>query len=1114
MSFRCDTKLLLLLVMLSPVWGQIQISEFMASNRSILDTQVQGVRVYPDWIELYNAGRRPVNLEGYFLTDDPDDLTKWACPAVSLGSAEHWLAFATGVQAADHPGNWPYLDQLGHYHTNFQLEKSGEFLALVGPDLQVLQSFENLAQAPGEPGFPPQYPDMSFGLYGQQTRYFYAPTPGAANGPGYAEVSRAPIFGQPGGLFSQSFNLEVNPPTPDATVYITLDGTEPTPQARASQSPVPLSATAEVAARAYEPGKAPSPVVTQTYIRVTSEVMGFHSNLPVVVVHTHGQSINQSRFTRASAVVVDVGERGRAHLTDTPDYVGRGGIRVRGSSTSGQSKHQYAFETWDLYDRDRDVPLLGFPAESDWILYAPFRYDRALINNALAYALSNQVGRYAVRTRFCEMYLQTDNTTLSASDYVGLYILMEKIKQGSDRVPIEDLEPWDSTPPRIQGGYLLSIDRRSSDAGFNTSRTGTFFNMLYPPDTRVSSAQINWIKAYLNQFEASLYGPGFADPNTGYARYIDVPSFVDHHLLNLLPINVDAFRLSGYLHKPRMGALTLGPVWDFDRAFDSTDGRDNNPESWSGNGGGTDFLRYLWWDRFFDDPNFWQQLIDRWFELRRTTFSLDNLFATIDHLAAEVQEAQGRNTQRWPSQGPRFGGFAGEINHLKDWLTQRVYWIDSRFVPPPEMVAVAQPAEGQALVLLTSADPLGTVYYTLDGSDPRVLNVPVSEPNVWTLVPAEAAKKVLVPTGPILANWMEPAAPDTEWRSVTGAPGGIGYERNTGYESLLSLDLTASMQGQQSTCLVRIPFNMGRTEAGAGYLGLHMQYDDGFVAYLNGVEVARAQLAGEPQWNTLAQGNHESQGVDRFDISQHRHLLHPGWNLLALQGFNTSLTSSDFLIWAELVASSEELTEYRGVADTAHAYTGPITVHESTRIRARVLSSDNEYSPWSSLAERTVALGAVAESLRITEMMYHPTDPNLEFIELQNTGTEPLNLNLVAFTSGIDFTFPSMALASQAVCLVVQDRSAFETRYGTELPVAGQYTGKLSNSGERLQLQDAVGQIIHDFEYRDDWHPVTDGQGHSLIVEEPAQADADALSDASTWRPSLLQGGSPGIADN
>jgi hypothetical protein len=1121
-SHYCRHYLLLTAAALGPIWGQdlargqagLEISEFMASNRTIRATDVEGVSVYPDWIELHNRGRRAVHLEGYFLTDDPENLTKWACPAVSLDSDAYWLVFATGVQAEDHPTNWPYLDREGFYHTNFQLEKAGEYLALVGPDLQILQAFEPLPQAPDETGFPPQYPDMSYGLHGGQMRYFYTPTPGAANTPGYAAVSRAPAFVAPGGLFTRDFSLHMIHPSAEAAIFITLDGSEPTPDARSLQPPITVTTTTEVAARAYEPGKAPSPVVTQTYIKATSEVLDFHSNLPVVLVHTQGRSINQSRFTRASAVIVDVDDSGRARVMDLPDYCGRGGIRVRGSSTSGQAKHQYAFETWDLYDQDRDVSVLGFPAESDWILYAPYQYDRALINNALAYELSNQAGRYAVRTRFCEMYLQTQHATLSADYYVGLYILMEKIKQGPDRVAVEDLEPWDRSAPRIQGGYLLSIDRRSSNAGFNTARNGTFFNMLYPSDTRVTSAQINWIKSYLDRFEAALYGPGFADPQTGYAQHIDVASFVDHHLLNLLPINVDAFRLSGYLHKSRTGPLELGPVWDFDRAFESTDGRDDNPESWSGNGGGTDFLRFLWWDRLFDDPNFWQRLIDRWFELRRTVFSEDNLFDTIDRLAAEVQEAQVRNTRRWPGQGPRFGGFAGEIVHLKDWLTRRVQWIDSRFVPPPEIVVSSPPAEGLARVQFAHAHPQGRVYYTLDGSDPRAFGEPVLESDIWTLVAAEAAKKVLIPTGPVLANWQDLSFDDTDWLSVQGAPGGIGYEQGTGYAHLLSRDVASQMVGQQTGCLVRIPFNIGRSQSRAGYLSLRMQYDDGFVAYLNGVEVARALCTGEPEWDTRADGNHESQGMEVFDLSSYGHLLNAGSNLLAIHGLNTSATSSDFLVWAELLGSDEDLTASSGIAETALADTGPILLHESTRIRARVLVDENDYSPWSAPAETVVAVGPVAESLCFTELMYHPSDPNTEFIELHNGGTEVINLNFVAFTDGIDFTFPSLPLAPQAYCLIVEDRAAFEGRYGTELPVAGEYAGKLSNSGERIVLQDAAGQIIHDFAYRDSWYPTTDGEGHSLVVQQPSTVDPNTLSNPSSWRPSLQPGGSPGTADH
>ena len=87
----------------------------------------------------------------------------------------------------------------------------------------------------------------------------------------------------------------------------------------------------------------------------------------------------------------------------------------------------------------------------------------------------------------------------------------------------------------------------------------------------------------------------------------------------------------------------------------------------------------------------------------------------------------------------------------------------------------------------------------------------------------------------------------------------------------------------------------------------------------------------------------------------------------------------------------------------------------------------------------------MAESLRISEIMYHPAntgnpnDPNTEYIELTNIGAEPINLNLVRFTNGIDFTFPSTELSPGGCCLVVKDTAAFEAKYGSALPVAGQY---------------------------------------------------------------------------
>ncbi|MGB2863042.1 MAG: CotH kinase family protein, partial [Sedimentisphaerales bacterium] len=286
------------------------------------------------------------------------------------------------------------------------------------------------------------------------------------------------------------------------------------------------------------------------------------------------------------------------------------------------------------------------------------------------------------------MYLNTGGGKVSSDDYVGIYIFMEKIKRDDERVNVEKLEPWDSTEPRITGGYMLKIDRPDSgDSGFRTSRGNPTYGdgtLCYvdPKEVEITAAQSAWIRGYLDDFEDALYGTSFTDPQIGYAQFINVASFIDHNLLNMLAMNVDALRLSTHLHKTRNGKLEMGPLWDFDRSLDSTDGRDNNPESWHGTGDGTDYLNYIWWDRLFEDPDFWQKYIDRWFELRRGHFSTENINTLIDSMANELKEAQVRNFNRWPNVSPRFGSFQGEINHLKDWLATRTAWIDAQFVSP------------------------------------------------------------------------------------------------------------------------------------------------------------------------------------------------------------------------------------------------------------------------------------------------------------------------------------------------------------------------------------------------------------------------------------------------
>jgi len=417
--------------------------------------------------------------------------------------------------------------------------------------------------------------------------------------------------------------------------------------------------------------------------------------------------------------------------------------------------------------------------------------------------------------------------------------------------------------------------------------------------------------------------------------------------------------------------------------------------------------------------------------------------------------------------------------------------------------------------------PSGTIYYTFDGSDPRLSAEPQTIVNSVTLVTENAAKRVLVPTKDISSNWKGGGAfNDSSWTLCTDRTGGVGYEAGSGYESFISLDLIDQMRNGNTSCYIRIPFTVnGDDLAGFNFMTLKMRYDDGFIAYLNGTEVARRNFNGTPAWNSRASAQNDDSAavnLESIDISASIDNLQQGSNILAIHGLNISPTSSDFLISTMLIAGERELINNDDVLTPGTIeYTGPFTLSRSTHIKSRLLQGGT----WSALNEATFAVGPVADNLRITEIMYHPQgtgqpdEPNAEFIELKNIGTETLNLNLARFTNGIDFTFPSLELPAGEYILVVKDTSAFAARYGTGFNIAGWYSGSLDNRGERIELKDAAGQTIHDFRYKDGWYNITDGLGFSLTVKDPTSTDPNDWDSKSGWRPSADVDGSPGWDD-
>ena len=150
------------------------------------------------------------------------------------------------------------------------------------------------------------------------------------------------------------------------------------------------------------------------------------------MIDTYGAEIPDDPRIPAHMGIVN-NQSGINHIDDPfNDYDGNITIERRGNSSQWNDKTPYRFETVDEQGENNNVELLGMPQENDWVLYAPWQ-DKTMIRNVLIYKLSNQLGRYASRTRFVELFLN--------NEYKGVYVLMEKIKRDNERISISKLEP-------------------------------------------------------------------------------------------------------------------------------------------------------------------------------------------------------------------------------------------------------------------------------------------------------------------------------------------------------------------------------------------------------------------------------------------------------------------------------------------------------------------------------------------------------------------------------------------------------------------------------------------------------------------------------------------------
>jgi len=383
-----------------------------------------------------------------------------------------------------------------------------------------------------------------------------------------------------------------------------------------------------------------------TDINIETNLVEFtSSNLPIVVINTNGQQIMDDYKIIADMGIIYNGEGVRNHLTDPfNNYNGKIGIEIRGSSSQMFPKKQYAVETKDAYGSDLDVSILGFPPEEDWILYAPYN-DKSLIRDVLVYKLANDMGRYASRSKFCELVLN--------NEYMGIYVLFEKIRRDINRVNIKKLDPTDISGDALTGGYIIKIDKTDGEnnAGWNSTYlpfTNAQSKILYqyhvPIPDEIVQQQRSYIQNVIFNFETvMMYSSDIADSATGYPKYIDTDSFVDFILINELAKNVDAYRLSTYLYKDRDSRnpkLFAGPVWDFNLAFGNADyhagwlttGWELEYLTTPQNMSSEYFLTPFWWKKLFEDTQFRNKLYARWQNLRPNVLSVTIIINYIDSL--------------------------------------------------------------------------------------------------------------------------------------------------------------------------------------------------------------------------------------------------------------------------------------------------------------------------------------------------------------------------------------------------------------------------------------------------------------------------------------------------
>ncbi len=1132
-------------LVLSGARGEIVISEFMAANR---DTLLDEDGDASDWIELHNSGTQTVNLAGWYLTDKSNDLTQWALPATNLAAGGFMIVFASGKNRTE-PGF--------ELHANFSLKASGEYLALTMPDGVTVGTEYS-------PSFPPQFENVSYGFSFLSGTAILV----AAGAPCRAHVPMDDTLGSNWifrtGFDDSSWILGTTgvgfDTTPD---YLPLIGTDvfsemynihPTVYIRipfvvdnaAGFSGLMLKMKYDDGFFAYLNGEEIARQYAPESPAWNAAATNFHPDEEALVYEHFSVPDGEELLTVGTNILAIIGMNNVVSSSDLlflPELGGARGVPVLTDEMRYFSVPTPGVEngagTADL------GPLLSgithLPAE-------PGENDDLLILAEVS-AAGRPVA--AVQLHYRVMY---SNEVMAAMLDDGI----QDDGLASNGIYGAVIPAAAYTP-----GQMVRFRVTATDDQFNVSRWPVANDPTEYEGTVVADPTLTNALPVLHWF---VPNPGWHIEPWGNNRN-ESPAclFYRGKFYDNIRVRIRGQTAAGWDKPPYKFEFNKGRYFDFRDGFDPVEEINLNSTL-----GDKAFVRpVLSFESYRDGGSFWCET----FPVR---VQQNAEFHSVA-LFIEQPSARALEHRQLDSRGALYKVNGGNpVVSASDWVVKvlRKNEPNDDLQALVDGVSETNSSAARTLFVFDHVDVASVLNYlaiTMIMHDRDCfwknfyLYRDTEGSGEWSFLPWDKdltfGRNWTQDVGVLNDNMTFNDPPDQGQfnRLVGAALGDARLMEMYGRRCRTLMDQFLQAPGTPAENLYfekRIADLAAEMDADVSLDRAKWPYDYGVEQSLaEGIQALTNQYL-EPRRDHLYVTNHVSRGGIIPDAPTGTPAIRFGAIEFSpssgnqdeeyIELINTNAVAVDVSGWAlsnavRYVFKPGTVIESGGalyVSPNAAAFRARASSPKGGEGRYVVGPYSGHLSAWGEALELYDAVGALAavtnydgnpsdlqRHLRITEIMYDPRDPPegspyedgfFEFVEFINISSNVLDLFGARFSAGFTFAFTNgiTTLDPGSLLVLVRNREAFASRYDTNgMLVVGEYDGRLSNSGERLKLEDPQNETILEFGYSDQWHPETDGGGYSLTVRD-ARMDHQMWGDSNYWRASVAYDGTPGWDDS